>query len=133
MSLSKYEFELFLNFAAKHSRFLKLRETSFNSKQILDGVKLCEKAVKSIVSICKSTGLPFSECLGNPSKKAKIIRELRKKVSRLTPYQATFIVDHFASFQSAVSLSKEPVTHKSAKQASEYGDKYYQPVQHKYR
>ncbi len=133
MSLDKNQVDLFLAFTARHKRFLKLRETSFNAKQLDFGTKLCEKAVRAVHLICKSTGLSASECITKPAKKTKAVSEMRKKVPRLSPKQAAVILENFESFQLAVSAAQQPVHQKAAKQNSEYGDKYYQPVEHKYR
>ncbi len=133
MKLDKFQLDLFLAFTARHKRFLKLRETSFNVKQIEDGVKISEKCVKAVQAVCKSLNLNILTCVSQQSSKAKAARALRKKVSRLSPKQANFILDNFEAFQIAVTLNSEPLVSKSSKRASEYGDKYYQPVQHKYR
>ncbi len=133
MSLDKNQVDLFFAFTARHKRFLKLRETSFNAKQLEFGVSLCEKAVKAVQAICKSTGLTAVDCFAKPAKKSKAVSEIRKKVPRLSPKQAAYILEFFESFQTAVSLAQAPVNQKAAKQNSEYGDKYYQPVEHKYR
>ncbi|MFH1247089.1 MAG: hypothetical protein V1644_01790 [Candidatus Micrarchaeota archaeon] len=133
MSLDKNQLDLFFAFTARHKRFLKLRETSFNANQLDFGVKVCEKVVKAMQLVCKSTGLSPSECLSKPAKKSKAVRELCKKVPRLTPKQASFLMEHIESFQIAVALVQQPAGPKNSKQASEYGDKYYQPVEHKYR
>lgn len=133
MALDKNQVDLFFAFVARHKRFLKLRETSFNAKQLEFGVSLCEKAVKAVQTVCKSTGLSAADCFAKPAKKSKAISEMRKKVPRLSPKQAAYILEHFESFQIAVSLAQAPASQKASKQNSEYGDKYYQPVQHKYR
>lgn len=133
MALDKNQLDLFFAFVARHKRFLKLRETSFNAKQLEFGVTVSEKAVKAMQLTCKGMGLTPVECMEKPAKKSKAIRELRKKVPRLSPKQAAFIFEHIEAFQLAVSLHQQPVAQKSAKKNAEYGDRYYQPVQHNYR
>ncbi|MBI4406789.1 hypothetical protein HY571_02650 [Candidatus Micrarchaeota archaeon] len=111
-----------------------MRETSFDAAQLQDGVKTCEKAVKAFHSTCKSLGLGPSECLAKSAPRARATRALRRKVPRLSPRQAKFLVDNLEAFQTAVALNAEPVGGaKAAKKASEYVDRYYQPVQHNYR
>lgn len=133
MNLDKNQLDLFFAFTARHKRFLKLRETSFNATQLDFGVKISEKAVKAMQLTCKSLGSTPAECMDKPAKKAKAIRELRKKVPRLSPKQAAFIFEHIEAFQIAVSLHLQPIAQKNVKKNAEYGDRYYQPVQHNYR
>jgi len=135
MGLNKVELELFLAFVAKHRRFLKLRETSYNANQLEDGIDVTEKAVKAVALTCKSLNVKTSDCVESPSTRSKLIKILRKKVSRLSPKQAELIIDYFESFTSALSQAQEPKAFhaKTPKKNSEYGDKYYQPVEHKYR
>ncbi len=133
MSLNNYQVDLFFNFTGRHKRFLKLRETSFTVKQIEYGVGIAEKAVKAMQAVCKSTGLTVVEILEKPAKKTHAIKEMRKKSPKLTPKQALFILENFEAFQNAVSASQVPVMAKNAKKAAEFGDKYYQPAEHKYR
>ncbi|MFH0713422.1 MAG: hypothetical protein V1722_03090 [Candidatus Micrarchaeota archaeon] len=133
MGLNKSQLELYFAFTGRHKRFLKLRETSFNIKQLEDGVSITEKAVKAVQAACKNFELPIAECLAKPAKRSALIREMRKKAPRITPKEAAFILEHFESFQLAVSTAQAPVSVKISKKPSEYGDKYYQPTQHKYR
>ncbi len=132
--LDKNQLDLFLAFVARQKRFLKVRETSFDASQLEEGVKICEKAVKAFHSTCKSLGLGPGEFLSKPAPRAKATRSLRRKVPRLSPRQAKFIVDNLEAFQTAVALNNEPASGaKAAKKASDYVDRYYQPVQHNYR
>ncbi len=131
--LDKNQVDLFFNFTARHKRFLKLRETSFTAKQIEYGTDVAEKAVKAAQGICKATGLVALECFDKPAKKTSAVKEMRKKSPKLTPKQAMFILDNFEAFQFAVAQSQSPVALKIAKKAAEFGDKYYQPTEHKYR
>lgn len=135
ISLDKNQMDLFFAFTGRHKRFLKLRETSFTAKQIEYGIDLSEKAVKAVQAFCKAAGMSPVDCIAKPAKKAAAAREIRKKATKLTPKQATYVLDNFEGFQLAVSLAQAPVSLslKNVKKPAEYGDKYYQPTQHKYR
>ncbi len=133
MNLDKNQLDLFFAFVARHKRFLKLRETSFTASQLEHGVKVSEKAIKAVQATCKSLSLSAAECLEKPSKRAAAVREIRKKASKLSPKQASFILEHFEAFQTAASLLQAPVNIKAAKKPAEFADRYYQPTQHHYR
>ena len=133
MTLDKNQLDLFFNFTARHKRFLKLRETSFTAKQIEYGISVAEKGVKAVQAMCKASGLLVGQFLEKPSSKANAVKEMRKKSPKLSPKQAAFILDNFEAFQLAVAQSLTPIAIKTAKKAAEFGDKYYQPVEHRYR
>ena len=133
MTLDKNQLDLFFAFTARHKRFLKLRETSFNAKQIDFGVKISEKAVKAVQATCKSLSCSFQECFDKPATRGKLLREMKKKATRLIPKQAAFILENFDSFQTAVQIHFQPAGPKAAKKPAEFGDRFYQPVEHNYR
>lgn len=121
------EFDLFLNFVIRNRRFLKKRETSFTEKQLDEGRKRVEKAVKAVEKM-KIPEAEMEAWIKNPAKCAKIATEMRK-VSKVTPKQAKLMAENFKVFQSAV---RQPTAPKLIFDQPK-NDRFYAPKPHNYR
>jgi len=123
--MNKNDFDLLLNFVARHARMLKSRETSFKPKQLEEGRKKIERAVRAV----ERMGLSADELArASEATKKKLVTAVRK-AANCTPKQAIVIIEKFSSFKSAV---RPPVAQPIPVDPPK-SDRFYSPKPHKYK